>query len=39
MSAKMAANGILTYARTNQETYFGIEVAAILKRRMALTTQ
>jgi len=36
MSAKMAANGIRTNARTNQ-TYSGIEVTAILKRKTTLT--
>jgi len=33
MSVKMAANGIRTYACTNQETVPWIEVAAILDRR------
>jgi len=32
----MAANGIRTHARNKPETFPGIEIAAILKRKMAL---
>jgi len=40
MLAKMAANGIDSNPCPHQpETYSGMEVAAILKRRTALTTQ
>jgi len=37
--SKMTANGIRTHVHNKQETYSGTEVAAILKRRTALTPQ
>jgi len=39
MSAKMAADGIRTHVRIQPETYSGMEIAGILKRRTALITQ